>query len=39
MSTCHLRCGNALWLGSKGMYYSFHLWIKRVGGNWQLAGN
>ena len=32
MSTCHMRCGNALWLGSEGMYDSFYLWIKRVGG-------
>jgi len=26
------RCGDALWLGSKGNYGSFHLCIKCVGG-------
>jgi len=31
MSTSY-KCGDALWLGSKGMYGSLHLWIKSVGG-------
>jgi len=26
------KCDGDLWLGSKGSYRSFHLWIKLVGG-------